>query len=981
MKVTWLGFLSLLFCSVASSSETSVNKSRSTADIGVINKAQILYWLEQRGLLKPDASLQEKQQALAAYLGNKKFGSQADVEKVKTKRRVDSKFSEKSVSSFTAQKVDTTVKVLAVMVDFSDLKHNENNDIGNQDTSSQHYNDLVFSTNWSQGISAYEYYQQESGGTFFLTGQAFGWVTADNGAAYYGANDPDSNDDDIRPGELVIEAINKAVAQFNINLAEYDQTDLYDRDNDGILNEPDGIIDHVMIFHASVGEEAGGGSLGEDAIWAHRSAVGSQPVEINNTGFHVFGYTINPINARTGVVVHEFGHDLGLPDEYDTASGEFGSPVENWSVMASGSWLGSPGGTSPATFSSYARDFLQQTYLGNWINQYQVNFQALSSETINLVAANNHQGQINQVKVELPNKQVNVGMPKTGAYQYYSGKEDLKDNRLAFTVSLPAQEAILSMTARWNIELDWDYAQVLVNGDAVVGNHTKVVNSERPEVTNFISGSSSDNPQAYGEQHWVDLTFSLADYAGQNVTIELRYKTDEYVLEQGLFADDIAVKAGDSVLFSSGGESESEVELNGFTRVADTVDGKGHHYYVQLRNYSGTDAKLADEGYEPGVLLWYRDENIDDNQVNNHPGEVFIGVVDADQQLISSLDTYYQIRDAAFSLYDQTPFTGDNHLTATSLFSDQNDYSSPQQPASGIILPKLGLSMEVVTQAIDSSTASIALRKQSVSDIDVTQSGLSVVLSLNDDNLLEESEVTWNLGDGTVLIGESVSHTYGESGAYDITVSYSTNNGSHEFTKQVTVGEPITGGFSLTVDGLAVSFTPTLTGGYGDLSYQWNFGDGNTSTDAAPNHQYAASGSYNAQLTVTDATEQRYTFTKAVEVIAPLAISISRTVNNLAISVQSNASGGDGNYTYAWNFGDGTTAQTANANHTYSQAGTYTVTLEVTDGNGDTVQDSISINVSSSTNTQASKSSSGGSVGLVGLLLVLLSRGRCRNLL
>ena len=44
----------------------------------------------------------------------------------------------------------------------------------------------------------------------------------------------------------------KAVAKFNINLADYDLTDLDDIDGDGILNEPNGIIDHVMVFHSSI---------------------------------------------------------------------------------------------------------------------------------------------------------------------------------------------------------------------------------------------------------------------------------------------------------------------------------------------------------------------------------------------------------------------------------------------------------------------------------------------------------------------------------------------------------------------------------------------------------------------------------------------------------------------------------------------------------------------------------------------------------
>ena len=36
-----------------------------------------------------------------------------------------------------------------------------------------------------------------------------------------------------------------------LNLTEYDKTDLFDFDGDGNVNEPDGIIDHIMLFHSS----------------------------------------------------------------------------------------------------------------------------------------------------------------------------------------------------------------------------------------------------------------------------------------------------------------------------------------------------------------------------------------------------------------------------------------------------------------------------------------------------------------------------------------------------------------------------------------------------------------------------------------------------------------------------------------------------------------------------------------------------------
>lgn len=72
-------------------------------------------------------------------------------------------------------------------------------------------------------------------------------------------------------------------------------------DGDGVYNEPDGIIDHLMVVHAGVGEEAGGGQLGSDAIWSHRWSLGDV-FEIPNTESEVgqggklgaLDYTIEP---------------------------------------------------------------------------------------------------------------------------------------------------------------------------------------------------------------------------------------------------------------------------------------------------------------------------------------------------------------------------------------------------------------------------------------------------------------------------------------------------------------------------------------------------------------------------------------------------------------------------------------------------------------------------------------------------------------
>ena len=141
-----------------------------------------------------------------------------------------------------------------------------------------------------------------------------------------------------------------------------------------------------MVVHAGVGQEAGGGKLKDDAIWSHRSKLGSKPYAIDGTKSSVsnwggkmaaYDYTIEPEDGAVGVFAHEYGHDLGLPDEYDTKYSGQGEPVESWS-MSGGSWAGKIAGTEPTSFSPQNKEFFQKNMKGNWANILEVDYDKLS---------------------------------------------------------------------------------------------------------------------------------------------------------------------------------------------------------------------------------------------------------------------------------------------------------------------------------------------------------------------------------------------------------------------------------------------------------------------------------------------------------------------------------------------------------------------------------------------------------------------------
>ena len=79
---------------------------------------------------------------------------------------------------------------------------------------------------------------------------------------------------------------------------------------------------------------------------------------------------------------------------------------------------------------------------------------------------------------------------------------------------------------------------------------------------------------------------------------------------------------------------------------------------------------------------------------------------------------------------------------------------------------------------------------------------------------------------------------------------------------------PLTVSFTKQVTQLAVNFTSNVDGGMGQLTYAWRFGDGATSTAEAPNHTYAAAGTYNVELTVTDMANTQVTSNATVTIAA-----------------------------------------------------------------------------------------------------------------
>ncbi|NYJ06256.1 PKD domain-containing protein [Petropleomorpha daqingensis] len=190
------------------------------------------------------------------------------------------------------------------------------------------------------------------------------------------------------------------------------------------------------------------------------------------------------------------------------------------------------------------------------------------------------------------------------------------------------------------------------------------------------------------------------------------------------------------------------------------------------------------------------------------------------------------------------------------------------------------------------------------------------------------------------------------NGTIDEVAVYPTVLSAGQVTNHWTLGStgtatnvPPTASFTSTAQDLALGLDGSgSTDADGSIaSYAWAFGDGGTATGATAAHTYAAGGTYQVTLTVTDDKGATGTQTRAVTVTPPPpnqppTAAFTATPNALAVTVDGGGStDADGSIaSYAWAFGDGGTATGATAAHTYAAGGTYTVTLTVTDDDGAT---------------------------------------------
>lgn len=194
----------------------------------------------------------------------------------------------------------------------------------------------------------------------------------------------------------------------------------------------------------------------------------------------------------------------------------------------------------------------------------------------------------------------------------------------------------------------------------------------------------------------------------------------------------------------------------------------------------------------------------------------------------------------------------------------------------------------------------------------------------------------WDFGDGTQSTQQNPLHTYTSTGTYSVTLKVTNDKGCFSVrtkTAYIQIAGGVTADFTNTQPGVClppfnVSFSNNSTGP-GTLTYFWDFGDGNTSTQVSPNHTYTTTGTYTVTMAVTSTNGCSDTLRKTnlftfqnitTSFSSPDSICVNSAVNFNNTSTPTPGAS-------SWDFGDGTTSTQINPQKTYSTAGTYTVRL------------------------------------------------------
>lgn len=223
-------------------------------------------------------------------------------------------------------------RVLALLVEFPDISFSSAN--------ASEYRNFFNATNYTTGKnkgSVKKYFLDQSNNQLELNFDVVGPVRLSKKSTYYGKATETAND--AHAQEMVYEALE--LANHQVDFSQYDW-------------EGNGTADMIVVIFAGLDQSTGGTS---DNIWAHKGNIDARfdNVDIKQYACASELRKINNVEQTNsiGTICHEMSHAFGLPDTYDTTTGNYGT--KRWDIMGIG--VHNDDGYTPAGYTAYDKMF------------------------------------------------------------------------------------------------------------------------------------------------------------------------------------------------------------------------------------------------------------------------------------------------------------------------------------------------------------------------------------------------------------------------------------------------------------------------------------------------------------------------------------------------------------------------------------------------------------------------------------------------
>lgn len=192
----------------------------------------------------------------------------------------------------------------------------------------------------------------------------------------------------------------------------------------------------------------------------------------------------------------------------------------------------------------------------------------------------------------------------------------------------------------------------------------------------------------------------------------------------------------------------------------------------------------------------------------------------------------------------------------------------------------------------------------------------------------------WDFGNGTTSVLKNPSVIYTQPGSYTVSLKVANAYQQNTVIKPgyITILAPLVPDFKADTTfawaGDPVQFTDLTTGN--PATWNWNFGDGNSSTLQHPVHVYLSEGYYTVSLTVTNVlqsvtvTKNNYIYIRE-RLIADFKADTTLVVHGNPVQFTDLTTGYP--TSWQWFFGDGFASQLRHPSHIFKAPGQYTVTL------------------------------------------------------